>query len=120
MPSAAAVVEALLFGTGNHATDETQGFLSDVAKRWQEDLREGRRDRFAGFASDAEIFLITVNLRDAPEASGRSQLLQVPTAFTISDAEVTQLIDAGRQVLRASPPYRALRRSLGLTDAPAP
>ena len=117
VPSTAAVVDALLFGTGNHATDETQGFLTDVAKRWQDDLREGRRDRFAGFASDAEIFLITVNLRDAPAGEDRRMLLQVPTAFTIRDSEVTQLIDAGRQVLRASPEYRSLRKSLGLMEA---
>ena len=117
VPGPLAVFDALLFGTGNHATEETQGFLSDVAKRWQDDLREGRRDRFAGFASDAEIFLITVNLRDARADRGVNPLLQVPTAFTIRDAEVTQLIDAGRQVLRASAQYRALRRSLGLSDA---
>jgi NTE family protein len=80
---------------------------------------KGRRDRFAGFASDAEIFLITVNLRDAPAGEGRRKLLQVPTAFTIRDTEVTQLIDAGRQVLRASPEYQALRKSLGLSNAPA-
>lgn len=118
VPSTAAVVGSLLFGVGNHAIDETQGFLRDVARRWQDDLREGRRDRFAGFASDAEIFLITVDLRDAAAGEERQRLLQVPTAFTISGDEVTQLIDAGRQVLRASPEYRALRRSLGLGERP--
>ncbi len=118
VPSTAAVVDALLFGAGNHATDETQAFLSDVARRWQEDLRQGRRDRFAGFAPDAEIFLITVNLRDASIGEERRKLLQIPTAFTISDSEVTQLIDAGREVLRASAAFRSLRKSLGLSDFP--
>jgi NTE family protein len=43
----------------------------------------------------------------------RRRLLQVPTAFSISGPEVTDLIEAGRQVLRRSPEFEALLRSLG-------
>jgi NTE family protein len=114
VPNTAEVVDALLFGTGNRATVETQALLEDVARRWREELRSGRPDRLASFAPDAEIFLIPVNLRDAPHSDERKFLLQVPTAFSIGDAEVTRLIAAGRDVLRASKEFQALRRSLGL------
>jgi NTE family protein len=83
-----------------------------VARRWQEDIRSGRHDRLGSFAPDAQIFLIQVNLRDAPEGERRRRLLQVPTAFSIGDAEVTSLISAGRDVLRASKGFQALQRSL--------
>ena len=116
VPNTAEVVDALLFGTGNRATGETQAFLDDVARRWREDVRLKRPERLRGFAPDAEIFLIQVNLRDA--ADEKKLLLQVPTAFSISDAEVTRLVEAGRAVLRASPEFQALKRSLAFPPAP--
>lgn len=109
VPGTAAVVDAMLFGAGNRATTETQEYLIDLARRWQADLHAGRT-RFTGFAREAEIFLVQVNLRDAPEE--RSVLLQVPTALSISSAEVDGLIAAGRRVLRASPEFQALKKSL--------
>ena len=118
VPSTAEVVDALLFGTGNHATEETQEFLNDVAQRLRADLLNGRRERLSGFADDAEIFLVPVNLRDAPGIDERRFLLQVPTAFSISEAETTRMIAAGRNVLRASPEFRRLRASLGLAPLP--
>ena len=116
VPGTAAVVDALLFGAGNRATVETQEFLVDIARRWQSEVKGGRSGRFRGFAGDADIFLIQVNLRDATEA--RRMLLQVPTALSISGAEVDGLIAAGRQVLRASPEFQRLNQSLGLLPTP--
>lgn len=65
------------------------------------------------FAPDAEIDLVVVNLRDAPVGEVRRELLQTPTAFSISGGEVTQLITAGRDILRRSLEFQALLRSLG-------
>ena len=113
VPNTAEVVDALLFGTGNRATGETQAYLDDVAGRWREEIRSGRRERLRSFAADAEIHLIQVNLRDAPASEQRQFLLQVPTAFSIGDAEVTQLIAAGREVLRSDKEFQALVQSLG-------
>ena len=64
------------------------------------------------FAPDAEIHVITVNLRDV-SVDRRPRLLQVETAFSIPDGEVTELIAAGRDVLRASPDFKRLVQSLG-------
>ena len=115
VPSTTDVVDALLFGAGNQASVETQEFLTDVVRRFHDDIARG--ERWPGFAKDAEIYLIFVNLRDATGAT-RRDLMQVPTAFTIGDAEVTSLIEAGRTVLRASKEFQALKRSLGFGATP--
>ncbi len=113
VPTTTEVVDALLFGAGARATGETQEFLVDVAQRWREDIKGDRSERFRAFAPDAQIFLIQVNLRDAPEGEARRRLLQVPTAFSIDAGEVSGLVAAGRSVLRASKEFQDLRRSLG-------
>ncbi|WP_431275103.1 hypothetical protein ACQ858_01500 [Variovorax ureilyticus] len=40
----------------------------------------------------------------------------MPTAFSISDEEVTRLIAAGRSALQRSADFQALKRSLGVKD----
>jgi NTE family protein len=112
VPTLTQVGDALLFGTGSRATIETQEFLADITRQWRADLKAHRGDGVDAFAADAEIHVVTVNLRDAPEGETRSQLLQTPTAFSISGWEVTELIEAGRKVLRNSPEFQALLKSL--------
>ena len=57
-----------------------------------------------------------MNLRDAAEGELRLRLMQTPTAFSISDDEVTRLIAAGRSALRRSADFQALRQALGVKD----
>ncbi len=114
VPSSTDVADALLFGAGDRATVETEEFLIDIGRRFREELATGRR--WPSFAADAELFLIQVNLQDAPEGDERGKLLSVPTSFSISDAEVTSLIAAGRKVLRASKEFQALKKSLGVAE----
>lgn len=113
VPSTLKVIDAMLFGTGAKATEETLGLLGDMTKQWKRELSTAAPDGQSAFAADAQIFLITVNLRDAPEAMERSQLLQIPTAFSISLDDVTRLIQAGGEVLNASPGFQGLIKSLG-------
>ena len=82
------------------------------SRRWRKSLAEGARGGFDAFADDAEVHVIPVNLRDAPDAVARRRLLQVPTAFSVADSEVTDLIEAGGSVLRHSPEFQALVKSL--------
>jgi len=112
VPNMAQVVDALLFGTGARATRETQEFLRDITQQWRQALAAGSTGSGDAFAPDAEIHVIPVNLRDAPDDVARRRLLQVPTAFSISHEEVTDLIEAGGSVLRHSPEFRALVQSL--------
>ncbi len=113
VPNMAQVVDTLLFGAGSRSTRETQEFLKDITQRWRESLADGARGSgFDAFADDAEIHVIPVNLRDAPDDVARRRLLQVPTAFSIAPDEVTGLIDAGGRVLRHSSEFQALVKSL--------
>ena len=115
VPGVRGVADTLLFGAGARATLETQEFLLDTARQWREDLKSRSADGADAFAPDAEIHVVQVNLRDAADGELRQRLLQTPTAFSISDEEVTRLIAAGRSVLQRSPDFQALRRSLGAT-----
>lgn len=111
VPTTLQVVDAMLFGTGARATQETLAMLGDLARQWRDELHAAS-DGQSAFAKDAEIHVINVNLRDAPEAMERSRLLQIPTAFSIPPEDVTRLIQAGHQVLQASPGFQELLRSL--------
>ena len=119
VPGMLDVADALLFGTGARATNETQEYLQDVMRAWHREAKSrGQSGGADVFAPDAEIHVITVNLRDAPE-DRRPRLLQVETAFSIPDQEVSELIAAGRQVLLASPDFRRLTQSLNARIEPA-
>jgi len=111
VPGIWSVVDTLLFGTGARATQETLGLLGDTVQTWRRELRREAMDGDP-FAPDAQIHLINVNLRDAPELRARHRLPQIPTAFSIPHDDVDRLIQAGRSILRASPEFQALQESL--------
>lgn len=120
VPNMAQVMDSLLFGAGARATRETQEFLHDITQQWHRSLKLGTASGNGAFAPDAEIHVISVNLRDAPDLVARRRLLQVPTAFSIAPDEVTGLIEAGGSVLRNSPEFRALVQSLQTATQPQP
>jgi len=111
VPSTWQVMDALLFGTGARATQETLGLLTDTAQLWRRELSRAAADGNDAFAPGAQVHVINVNLRDAPELLGRRLLLQVPTAFSIPPADVSRLIEAGRHILRSSPEFKQLIQS---------
>ena len=113
VPSTLQVIDTLLFGTGARATQETLGLLSDTTQAWRRELRLADAQADDPFASDAQIHVVNVNLRDAPELMERRLLLQMPTAFSLPRADVSRLIEAGRAVLLASPQFKALLESMG-------
>lgn len=113
VPGVFDVAETLLFGAGARATRTTQEFVRDVVRQWREELASGRNSSATdAFAPDAGIHVIMVNLGDAP-IERRRRLLRVSTALTLPDDEVTDLIRAGREVLRYSPEFRELVRAVG-------
>lgn len=116
-PSMAQVFDALVFGAGSRGTRETLAMLQQAAQAWQAEARRAARDGGSALAADIEIHVITVNLADLEGDRDRAALLQVPTAFSIGGDEVTRLIEAGRHLLRASPEFAALKRSLDTPTA---
>jgi len=119
-PTTLQVLDSLMFGSGSQASRDTLALLRHAMRRWQNELRDGPPQPDSLFAADAELHVITVNLRDLHDRGLRQTLLRVPTAFTVSDAEVTQLIAAGRQALRESPEFQALLASLDAAPADSP
>jgi NTE family protein len=116
-PTTRQVVDTLLFGAGARTTQTTLAMLSDDGQRWRREIIEQRGAMGSPFASDAELFLVSVSLHDVEDRTRRQAVLTVPTAFSIDADQVGSLIEAGREALRRSPEFQRLRRSLGEAGA---
>ena len=75
VPGMFQVVDSLLFGTGARATRETQEYLQDTIDAWRSALAARAPGLTEAFAPNAQIYVVQVNLRDAPDAAARSRLL---------------------------------------------
>ena len=115
VPDTLQVIDALLFGTGGRATQETLELLRDTVQSWRQELRNNSAEGRDPFAPDAKIYVINVNLSDAPEMAERRVLLQIPTAFSLPNDDVTRLVAAGGRVLRSSKEFQSLLKDLGAT-----
>lgn len=91
VPGTGQVLNALVFGAGSRATGETLAEMSDNAERWRRELLSLRGQADSPFAADADLYIISVSLRQVQDGATRSRLLQVPTALTILPWQVRQL-----------------------------
>lgn len=113
VPGSLQVMDALVFGAGARATQETLAMMEESAQRWAQEVLESAGQDGSPFAKGAEIYVIPVNLRDAPERrTGLVPLLQIPTAFSLPKSDVRRLERAGRDALRASPRFQQLKAAL--------
>lgn len=112
VPTIPKVLDSLIFGAGSRATNETVAAMESNTRRWAEELTALRGKQDSPFASDAQIHVISISLRDLKDPKMQQTLLQVPTAFTILPIQVRQLEKAGRTALRESPEFQQLRESL--------
>lgn len=113
VPTTGQVLDTLVFGAAARSSQNTLGMLADDVRQWKRRLLQQRGTGFSPFAADAEIFFISVSLRDVADRPTREALLQVPTAFTIRDTDVRLLQQAGREVLRGSAEFGQLKDRLG-------
>ena len=113
VPDSLQVMDALVFGAGARATQETLALMEESAQRWAAEVHESAGQAGSPFAKDAEIYVIAVNLRvERERRTGLVPLLQIPTAFSIPRADVRRLEEAGRDALRASPRFQQLKAAL--------
>lgn len=112
VPDTFQVVNSLLFGAGSRETQTTLAMLKDDIQRWQSDLLRLRGQEGSPFAKDAQAHVISISFQDVPDQKLRSQVVHVPTAFTISIDAVENLQAAGRAALLASPDFQDLSRAL--------
>jgi NTE family protein len=116
VPHTRQVVETLLFGAGGQITQFTLELLSDDKERWRRELAEQRGALGSPFAPDADLYVVSVSLRDVQDSGLRREVLTIPTAFTIDPEQVRHLVAAGGEALRRSPEFQRLRRSLGVGE----
>lgn len=112
VPSIAQVADALLFGAGARASHETVAIMDATVKRWTAEIKQAEHGGNNPFAADAQIHGIHLSLHDVPDASERRASLQVPTALSITSADVRRLQAMGRLVLRESAAFQALLKTL--------
>jgi NTE family protein len=112
VPTIPQVISTLVFGASARFTQTTLAMMKDDVQQWRREIAEQRGTQGSPFADDAELYLISVSLRDVPSADERESLLAIPTAFTIDARQVDGLIEAGHAVLRTSSEYQRLRESL--------
>jgi NTE family protein len=79
--------------------------MKQSAERWARELSTPKRR--------VTPYLMEVSFRGIQEAERRRFFNQVPTSFKLSDEQVDQLIQAGREILRNNPEYRRLVADLG-------
>jgi NTE family protein len=118
VPDTGQVFDALMFGAGARVTQETLGLLSDTAQGWRSELKHAVADGQDTFTPDAKIYVVNVNLRDAPELLERHALLQIPTALSIARSDASSVVQAGRRILQASPEFKALLQSFDADPPP--
>jgi len=83
----------------------TLQLMKQSAERWARELSTPKRR--------VTPYLMEVSFRGIQEAERRRFFNRVPTSFKLSDEQVDQLIQAGREILRNNPEYRRLVADLG-------
>jgi NTE family protein len=90
---------------------ETTLLFDDAVAQWRRELKSASAS-IPGEGSD--IFSITVDLSALDDATLRSKVLAIPTAFRLSDADQQLLRLAARQALAQSPEFQRLLQSKDL------
>ena len=59
-------------------------------------------------ATDIEPFVVDIDFDAIPDPKRKKDLLNLPTSFKLSKEQVQKVIDAGGELLKADPEYKAL------------
>ena len=78
--------------------------MQESMQRWARQLSTPGRP--------VQPWLVTVALRDVPEAEARSRLSRISTGFALEPTQVDELVAAGRALLRENPGFRELLQRL--------
>lgn len=119
VPTMGQVMDSLVFGAGARDTQVTLALLRQDVQRWQAELAQVRGRPDSPFAADAQLHVLVVSLRDAPDEQLRSALLRVPTSLALPSADVRRLQAAGAEALRASEGFQRLLDSFQPADVGA-
>jgi NTE family protein len=113
VPGTMNVLNAMVYGGLGRFSKETSLVFSDAVEQWRKDLRSD--PRWAAEAL-ADIFSIEIKLTDLEDPALRKQVLNIPTAFRISEEDRSLLRTAARRSLARSAELKRFLRSV--TDLP--
>ncbi|CAD5366731.1 NTE family protein [Rubrivivax sp. A210] len=112
VPGMADALGAMIFGGLGRFSKETSLVLSDAVEQWRKELRSD--PRWAA-ESQADIFSIEIKLTDLDDSTLRTQVLEIPTAFRISEEARSLLRLAARRGLDQSAEFRRFLNSVQAT-----
>jgi NTE family protein len=109
VPGTIDVLNAVALGGLGRFSRETSLLFSDAVEQWREELRSDAR--WAAEAQ-ADIFSIEIKLTDLDDSTLREQVLNIPTAFRISEEARTLLRLAARHSLDRSAEFKRFLKSV--------
>ncbi|HWZ72595.1 MAG TPA: patatin-like phospholipase family protein [Casimicrobiaceae bacterium] len=118
IPSSMEVARGIQFGLLSRYAAETNDAFAEEVEKWRREIRIAASEGDGPFAADAELYYIEVGLRNYANQATRAELLAIPTAYTLDEKQVEELINAGREILDANTEFRRLLTDL--TDSAHP
>jgi hypothetical protein len=103
------VLNAMVYGGLGRFSKETSLVFSDAVEQWRKELRSD--PRWAAEAQ-ADIFSIEIKLTDLDDRALRTQVLEIPTAFRISEEARGLLRQAARRSLERSAEFKRFLQSV--------
>lgn len=108
VPGLRAVASAVIDIPIDRFSQETLRRFRVLADQWNEEAKK------SGDGRRADMYFVSLNLRDLPESELRNSVLNIPTSFYLPANEVNDLKEAGRVLLSRSEEYRRLLKDLSL------
>lgn len=108
IPSTMEVADGIRFGLLSRYTDETNDRFAEDVEKWRREIHMAAAAGHGPFAPDAELYYVEIGLRNHPDEATRTKLLAIPTAYTLEQNQVEELIDAAREILGANPEFKRL------------
>ncbi len=112
VPRVAEVAAAMADIPIHRYSDETRHLFQQTVARWRQSAAD------AGVAQqDLPLYLAEISLRGVPEARLRKKLVSLPTTLYLPQAVTRELREVGSEMLRQSPDFQRLLKSLTVHEA---
>ena len=115
VPSSIEVAKGIQFSLLSHYAAETRDAFAEEVGKWRDEIHIAASEGDSPFAPDAELYYIEVELRNHPNQTTREELLTIPTAYTLDEKQVEELINAGHEILDTNTEFRRLLTDLVLS-----
>lgn len=112
IPSSMEVARGIQFGLLSRYAAETNDAFAEEVEKWRREIRASALEGHGPFAPEAELYYIEVGLRNYPNQASRAELLAIPTAYTLDEKQVEELINAGHEILNANTEFKRLLTDL--------